>query len=43
MQLNRLSVGKLNDGQLLSAMNRALLIRHARFLHALLTEVQSDA
>ncbi len=39
MQLHRLPVKELNDRQLRSVMNRALLVRHSRFLYEVLAEV----
>lgn len=38
MQLIRLPVAQLNDGQLMYTLNRALLIHHGRFLHGVLRE-----
>lgn len=41
MQLHRVELAKLEDNHLLHTLNRALLIRHDAFLHAVLTEVMS--
>ncbi len=39
MQLTRLPVAELDDDQVSATFNRALLIRHSRFLYAVLLEV----